>query len=46
MSSTESEYIAMAINAKTTQWLRQILRDIGSPELIGHNEVVRILVDN
>jgi hypothetical protein len=46
MSSTESEYVAMAINAKTTQWLRQILRDIGNPELIGHKEVVRILVDN
>jgi hypothetical protein len=46
MSSTESEYVAMAINAKTTQWLRQILRDIGNPELIGHNEVVRMLADN
>ena len=40
MSSTESEYVAMAINAKTTQWLRQILQDIGSLELIGYNKVV------
>jgi hypothetical protein len=40
MSSTESEYVAIAINAKTTQWLRQILQDIGNPGLIGHKEVV------
>jgi Reverse transcriptase (RNA-dependent DNA polymerase)/gag-polypeptide of LTR copia-type len=46
-SSTESEYIAQSTNAKTTQWLAQILRDIGYPELIGEDgKTVQILADN
>jgi hypothetical protein len=46
MSSTESEYVAMTINAKTTQWLRQILQDMGNLELSGRKGVVRLLADN
>ena len=45
-SSTESEYIAQSTNAKTTQWLVQILRDIGSLESIEKDSTVRILADN
>lgn len=46
-SSTESEYMAMSINAKTTQWLAQVLRDLEYPELIGENgKTVQMLADN
>jgi len=46
-SSTESEYIAQATNAKTTQWLAQVLKDIGCPELIGANgKTVQMRADN
>ena len=46
-SSTESEYMAMSINAKTTQWLAQVLRDLEYPELIGDNgKTVQMLADN
>jgi hypothetical protein len=46
-SSTESEYIAQSTNAKTTQWLAQILRDIGCLELIGEDgKTVQMLADN
>lgn len=46
-SSTESEYIAQSTNAKTTQWLAQILRDIGCQESIGKDgKTVQMLADN
>ena len=46
-SSTESEYIAQATNAKTTQWLAQILKDIGHPELMAADrKTVRMRADN
>jgi hypothetical protein len=46
-SSTESEYIAQLTNAKTTQWLAQILRDIGCLESIGEDsKTVQMLADN
>ena len=46
-SSTESEYIAQSTNAKTTQWLAQILRDIGCVELTGDDgKTVQMLADN
>ena len=46
-SSTESEYIAQSTNAKTTQWLAQILKDIGHPELIANNsKTVQMRGDN
>jgi hypothetical protein len=46
-SSTESEYIAQSTNAKTTQWLAQILRDIGCLESIGEDsKTVQMLADN
>ena len=46
-SSTESKYIAQAINTKTTQQLVQILKDIRYPELIGNNKrTMQILGDN
>jgi hypothetical protein len=46
-SSTESEYIAQSTNAKTTQWLAQVLRDIGSPNLIDNDgKTVQMLADN
>jgi hypothetical protein len=46
-SSTESEYIAQSTNAKTTQWLAQILRDIECLELIGEDvKTVQMLADN
>jgi hypothetical protein len=44
-SSTESEYIAQAVNAKTTQWLVQVLRDLNCSEFIG-SKGVRMLADN
>jgi len=34
-SSTESEYMAMSGTAKTSQWVAQVLRDIGYPKYIG-----------
>jgi hypothetical protein len=46
-SSTESEYIAQATNAKTTQWLAQVLKDMGNPELIATDgKTVRMRADN
>jgi hypothetical protein len=46
-SSTESEYIAQATNAKTTQWLAQVLKDIGHLELIASdNKTVWMRADN
>ena len=46
-SSTESEYIAQSTNAKTTQWLAQILRDIECLELIREDgKTVQMLADN
>jgi hypothetical protein len=46
-SSTESEYIAQLANTKTTQWLAQILRDIGCLKSIGEDsKTVQILADN
>lgn len=36
-SSTEAEYIAACLLAKLGQWLAQLLRDMGRPELVGEN---------
>jgi hypothetical protein len=44
-SSTESEYIAQAVNAKTTQWLAQVLQDLKCSEFIG-SKAVQMLGDN
>ena len=46
-SSTESEYIAMSSCAKQSQWIAQILRDMGFPRFIGNNPyIVQIKGDN
>ena len=34
-SSTESEYISMSITAKMSQWIAQVLRDMGYASYIG-----------
>jgi hypothetical protein len=36
-SSTESEYIALASIAKQSQWLAQVLRDMGHADCLGKN---------
>lgn len=46
-SSTESEYVGMAMCCKQGQWLAQILRDMGYPEFIGSNpRTVDMRADN
>ena len=46
-SSTESEYIAMSICARLTQWMAQLLTDMGYPEYIGQDSrAVAIRGDN
>ena len=46
-SSTKSKYIAQATNAKTTQQLAQVLKDIGCLELIGaDSKTVQMRADN
>ena len=34
-SSTESEYLSMSMTAKLSQWIAQVLRDMGYPKYIG-----------
>jgi Reverse transcriptase (RNA-dependent DNA polymerase)/gag-polypeptide of LTR copia-type len=36
-SSTESEYLSMSMTAKMSQWIAQVLRDMGYPEYIGRS---------
>ena len=36
-SSTESEYMAMSSCAKQSQWIVQVLKDIGFPRYIGND---------
>ena len=46
-SSTESEYIAMSSCAKQSQWIVQVLKDMGFPRYIGkHLYVAQIKGDN
>jgi hypothetical protein len=35
MSSTESEYLSMSMTAKISQWIAQVLRDMGYINYIG-----------
>jgi hypothetical protein len=46
-SSTESEYIAMSQCSKSSQWIAQVLRDMGYPRYIGPTpKTVEIRGDN
>ena len=46
-SSTESEYLAMSMTAKMSQWIAQVLRDIGYSSYIGDSQTrVDIRADN
>jgi len=46
-SSTKSEYIAMSSCAKQSQWIVQVLKDMGFPRYIGkHPYVAQIKGDN
>lgn len=46
LSTAESEYIAAAEAAKTGQWLRALLREIGRPQYLGKHLEVPIYSDN
>src|SRR5436190_1581639 len=46
-SSTKSEYMAMSSCAKQSQWIVQVLKDMGFPRYIGNDPyVVQIKGDN
>jgi hypothetical protein len=46
-SSTESEYLAMSMTAKMSQWIAQVLRDMGYSSYIGDSQTrVDIRADN
>ena len=46
-SSTESEYMAMSACAKQSQWIVQVLKDMGFPRYIGNDPyVAQIKGDN
>ena len=46
-SSTESEYMAMSSYAKQSQWIVQVIKDMGFPRYVGNDPyIAQIKGDN